>query len=313
MKSMLLIFFLFTASCSMQMPDTSTAGAPVGASHANDSIFDAAASYGSPDDYASLRGEYLAAKSLVAKVVEEDVARSKTECERDPECKEEMAASSVSEDEPFFAVFDCGFTPGVDQVGEETIRESTYSLLKLAKGVHFLEEAAADFPAYVWRPSLARYVEESLTTIQRQRFLESTEQDCCQSTNSVDYPYNLVVDLRRYRDLENSSLAPLVAEEGCGAGEFSVRFDTEPVASDIRIIPEFFARLCVLRKQALEGDACPYWMNIASGQELAMSGMYRYEITWPGRETKRGVANMDAVSDPRDEDDVATYLVRRGH
>lgn len=65
--------------------------------------------------------------------------------------------------------------------------------------------------------------------------------------------------------------------EGCGAGELTVTIETDPPATRLRIIPEFFFSICEnQRKDPWSDISCPWWRDALGGDAEMLAGTYRF-------------------------------------
>jgi hypothetical protein len=77
--------------------------------------------------------------------------------------------------------------------------------------------------------------------------------------------------------------------DGCGAGEIMVAFKTDPVVSQLRLIPEFFFTICAKQKRdAWSNTDCRWWKDVlAEGGEM-VAGTYRYHAQTPDGKIRQG-------------------------
>lgn len=77
--------------------------------------------------------------------------------------------------------------------------------------------------------------------------------------------------------------------DGCGAGETLVEFKTDPVASQLRLIPEFFFTVCAKQKRdPWSNTQCRWWKDVlAEGGEM-VAGTYRYHAQTSDGKIRQG-------------------------
>jgi hypothetical protein len=77
--------------------------------------------------------------------------------------------------------------------------------------------------------------------------------------------------------------------EGCGGGETLVQFKTDPVASQLRLIPEFFFTVCAKQKRdPWSNTQCRWWKDVLSEGGEMVAGTYRYHAQTPDGKIRQG-------------------------
>lgn len=83
---------------------------------------------------------------------------------------------------------------------------------------------------------------------------------------------------------------------GCGGGEVPVKLVTQPVATQVSIIPSFFYELCrVQRIDPNDTTRCAHWRDV-SGPIVQVSGDYHYVAKWHDGTVKRGMLDVESAT-----------------
>ena len=157
------------------------------------------------------------------------------------------------------------------------------------------------FPEAVWRASL---VEAEAVGIQiafdissgklapnpKEMMVSSLRGHAGRYDDKIGQAYE---DLERYRLLNDGRFPEVVSADGCGAGERFIDIKTVPAGGTVSLIPSFLATVCEqMGKQVDAGRDCGHWFDVAS-QTVAVSGKYRYKVTWSDGRTRHGAYDFD--------------------
>jgi hypothetical protein len=214
------------------------------------------------------------------------------------------------------AVFDCGFTPGLDFASAGSV-EGAYAgspawaavLFHVAKAATVVQITAKQFgyPEEVWVNELASYERKGVASA------KELARRTVRSAGEVEsllpaYPDRIVESMEAYRIKTKKRSPELVAQEGCGAGESVVQIVTEPSARLVRVIPEFFAMVCEKAGKLLSGDTCPYWREAPQRAHFSVSGLYRYNASWPDGAERTGKVDFDKLGGG---DDTPVFRIKK--
>lgn len=202
-------------------------------------------------------------------------------------------------DKHTYSVFDCGFTEGVNFTrldwSSSLVDEFYAALFELAKQVITVHVAGriTGYPESEWKKSIDTYEKNEVDNITRSVVKHS-------KIKKIDTYENkslekIVEQLNKYRKKKARHLPTLLYQEGCGAGEFSVDIITKPLARIFRLIPDFFANVCISTGKPVETNACPYWRDFPGQSSLSVSGLYQYEAHWNDGTVRRGKVDFDKL------------------
>jgi hypothetical protein len=208
---------------------------------------------------------------------------------------------------------DCGFTKGIDFKGvtNESMDLVGYwqgELFDTAKYIILFRRAVikAKYPENTWREDLIKLEEKYVNLIFQSLTDANAKKRLSEGTSEWD---RLLEKLNKYAASANPKLLFLVSADGCGAGDFQIDLSTQPRAQKIRLIPDFFAQLCLKKSNNQEISSCVYWKDFPSSSSISVSGAYQFEAVWNDGTIRRGKIDFDKLK--RDKDDVKRFRISK--
>lgn len=201
-------------------------------------------------------------------------------------------------------IFDCGFTEGVDFT-ESTAQTADVvnflyaELFGIAKTVVQFRNGmhGAGYPENTWKTDLIYFEDESINSLISVLANSDTKQ---KFDDKGEYFESLIAKLNTYNKTENRKLPQLLSQDGCGAGEFPVDIITQPLARILRLIPDFFAQVCITKNKTPEINECIYWRDFPAKTTIDVSGLYQYEALWSDGTIRRGRVDFDKLKERAD-------------
>ena len=198
---------------------------------------------------------------------------------------------------------DCGYLSGLDFTPPAVGPDATVALPVWARAMFMtaqaIEEASnvmRDVPPAVWQKALAAFEERQIAAawkVGRMTFKDEAQVQMALEP-FWNEPKEVIDSINAYRRSKGlAALDEKYYRDGCGAGDYLLRIETTPPASQLRLMPEFFARLCEKTGKGLAGSDCPYWFNVSPSARVAVSGVYRYHAVWPDGQSGTGRIDFD--------------------
>jgi hypothetical protein len=198
-------------------------------------------------------------------------------------------------------IFDCGFTEGVDFTESTAQNTDVVNLLyarlfEIAKTVIQFRNGmhGAGYPENTWKSDLIYFEDESVKSLINVLANSDTKQIF---DDKGEYFESLITKLNMYNKTENKKLPRLLSRDGCGAGEFPVDIITQPLARILRLIPDFFAQVCINKNKTPEINGCIYWRDFPAKTSIGVSGLYQYEALWSDGTIRRGKVDFDKLKE----------------
>jgi hypothetical protein len=148
-----------------------------------------------------------------------------------------------------------------------------------------LEEAG--YPEQVWRPALDRLNKARVDVLldHRRKGLDLSDETSVRKP-IIPQEKQLVAALEAYRVGHPWLPPPEPVSEGCGGGFVGdVRLATDPAGGVIRVIRDFFFKLCAASQIPPYSDQCDKWV-VAAADEPILVGLYYYTARWPDGHTE---------------------------
>jgi hypothetical protein len=159
------------------------------------------------------------------------------------------------------------------------------------------------YPAAVWEPIISDFETTSVNA-----GISAASQGARQSRSFLDgyldrqakFFERLATQSQAYQR-KNPSLARVVYEPGCGAGEVQVRIVTEPRGGQVLFIPTFFYELCRAQNIDPPEDTkrCNRWREADGGRLSPVVGDYQYIATWRDGTVRKGRLRVGEKDDGR--------------
>jgi hypothetical protein len=141
----------------------------------------------------------------------------------------------------------------------------------------------AGYPETVWRRLLDELTHARTDVlIERYRSGANLNEENELRALTIDRERRLVRVLAQHRTTVDPSLpAPGPVRDLCGGDYVGfVRLDTEPMGGSVRIIREFYFKLCETMRIGPYSEACDRWSAVSRDQQVPV-GVYRYAVRWP--------------------------------
>jgi hypothetical protein len=149
------------------------------------------------------------------------------------------------------------------------------------------------YPQTLWSTPLNLYEEAEL------KLLDGAPEDADSewTERRARFLAKLAPPLQAYQSTK-PRMKKVVVEGGCGAGEISVKIETDPKGAEVMFIPAFFYELC--RAQNLNPDdtaRCNRWREAIDGTLSQVAGDYIYIARWPDGTTRRGTLSFTKLTE----------------
>jgi hypothetical protein len=200
-----------------------------------------------------------------------------------------------------YDIIDCGDS---NYTGGWTSKASAYAFIADKVLIWESDLPRLGYPRSVWSAPVAKYESSAIfiaNSVAPGSFFEALDGSPSR------------MEIRR-SDLQNALLTyrkthPHATEIanglGCGGGELPIKLVTQPVATQVTIIPAFFYELCrVQRIDPNDTTRCAHWREV-SGPIVEVSGNYRYVARWHDGTVKRGILDVESAAD------AGTILLRK--
>lgn len=159
--------------------------------------------------------------------------------------------------------------------------------------------AKAGYPETVWKTPLARLTNARMDVLadRRKRRLDLLDDNSVR-TPVVAYERQLVEALAGYRARHAPALpAPADLPPACGGDYVGfVRIATDPAGGAVRLIREFYFKLCGAMGIPPYSDRCDKWTAAAGGTQVPI-GAYHYSARWPDGHSECDRIEVDANPD----------------
>lgn len=143
--------------------------------------------------------------------------------------------------------------------------------------------AEAGYPAQVWKAPLDRLTNARMDVLvdRRRRGLDLLDENSVRAP-VIPYENQLVAALESYRARNGRSLpSPAPLPPVCGGDYVGyVHIATDPSGGVVRVIREFYFKLCGVTGIPPYSDRCDKWLVTGSGTQVPV-GSYRYAARWP--------------------------------
>jgi hypothetical protein len=154
----------------------------------------------------------------------------------------------------------------------------------------------AGYPRSLWKPLLDTYEREQLSLLASRRPMVKRYDD----GGTQRFGTLLLQQLQNYRERSATPLPSIywTSIDGCGGAGRNIKIKTSPSRGHVRLMPAFYYDLC--KAQQIEADdpnKCDHGTEIADGEDMLVSGVYRYFAVWPNGLKKQGRQDFDALSE----------------
>lgn len=162
------------------------------------------------------------------------------------------------------------------------------------------------YPREAWIDLIAQYEKDTLAWLQADEARRHEDLVSALEHRRVEFMEKLSASLNASR-VKNQSLPPVSIEGGCGDGGIAVKISTRPNGGRVWLIPRFYFDLC--KAQGLDQksiEQCDRWMEIIPGEEMMLTGNYKYIVQWPDGTTK-----LSDYSAPKSEEGNLHFIIRK--
>ena len=194
--------------------------------------------------------------------------------------------------------------------GKSPADDFLINLATIARHRHHLAKdfSEAGYPEQVWRGPLDELVARKIQTIVDRLERRQSLRDI-QAMRKADFPYERRLEraLNDYRTRHNPRLRRF---EASGAGECGgdwigyVSVRTRPAGGSVRVIKEYYFKLCQVMEIPPYGDRCNSWTPVSPRTSFPQ-GTYYYLARWPN-----GDIECDRIELIGGEADVGVDLTR---
>lgn len=189
-----------------------------------------------------------------------------------------------------YDIMDCGES---DYTGGSATLASEYAYIADKVLIWQTDLPRIGYPRRVWAAPVARFESSGIfiaNSVAPGKFFDVWDDRIDASRKALQKT------LLAYRKTNPHAVA-IANGLGCGGGEVPVKLVTQPVATQVTIIPAFFYELCrVQRIDPNDTTRCAHWREV-SGPIVEVSGNYRYVARWHDGTVKRGILDVESAAD----------------
>jgi hypothetical protein len=173
--------------------------------------------------------------------------------------------------------------------------------------VHMRQQLYANgYPAESFRDALAGITLAYIREIERRRNAGLDLRDNAGIKRAIlPYEQRLAASMTRYREQTDGTVARPTVWQQCGGDYMGfVKIKAQPDGGTVRLIREFYYKLCQASGIRPFSDDCDKWSVIASTRDVP-GGIYYYVVSWPSGHTECDRIEFTGAS-PNEDDKVVT-------